>query len=496
MIDARDYSIEDGDIVFHRQHGGGQVREVHNADSVLVDFNQAGPLHVVMAELSRNPIPFDEREDPMTLERQRIERLPPAEQLAATKRLEARGGRKPAKPYDMVFFDDIDPNIYKEWTVEDLMGVGELVVPYGAPGCGKSVLIGDMVCHIAGELAWFGKRTRRAAVLYVAAERAQLVERRFAAFRKHHAIEGLPVAVIKGYFDLAKAESDTDRVIATVDALAAKFGTPGTIVVIDTKRQVIADENSDDVGKLVSNISRIQAATGAGIIVIDHSPFHTPTKPSGRGELVAAADVTFLLEKSGATRAVSIKKANDGPDDFGLAFTLASVELGRHPESGKVTTAPVVVPADASEPVLRTLDRLTTAEQIALAALQEAIVDAGEAVTSEHVPPGCKAVSVELWREYAYKRGISDADNSDARKKAFKRTKASLAAKGRVGVWDERVWIATDLPSYAHLKSSRGTGDIGGTNGGHVPEHKGDIGGHNPIGVSPCPHADPSEDLE
>lgn len=171
------------------------------------------------------------------------------------------------RPFDMLMFADIETNIVKRWIVNGLAGVSELIVPYGAPGSGKSVLISDMICHIGAGWAWFGRSVKQAAVLYVAAERAALVTRRLAAFRQHHKIDELPVAVIRGYFDMAKSQKDTNRIIATARRLMEATSLDEIVIVVDTKRQVITDENSADVPALVGNISRIQQDTGATVRV-------------------------------------------------------------------------------------------------------------------------------------------------------------------------------------------------------------------------------------
>jgi hypothetical protein len=51
-------------------------------------------------------------------------------------------------------------------------------------------------------------------------------------------------------------------------------------------------------------------------------------------------------------------------------------------------------------------------------------------------------VSLNLWREYAYARGISGSDEARAKQQAFKRGAESLFASGMVGTWQEQCWLA------------------------------------------------------
>lgn len=102
----------------------------------------------------------------------------------------------------LTLYNDIPAVSRKTWLVSGLLGDGEMSVVFGAPGSGKSVLVGDMAAHIAAGREWFGRRVAAGGVLYVAAERAELVKRRFAAFRIRHGEAELPLGVLDGTIDL------------------------------------------------------------------------------------------------------------------------------------------------------------------------------------------------------------------------------------------------------------------------------------------------------
>jgi hypothetical protein len=364
----------------------------------------------------------------------------------AEPKAKAEQAAKPAKPFAFELFGDLDPNPVKTWLVQGLFADGELIVPYGAPGCGKSVVVGDMGFHLAGGLPWFQKRTRQCGVLYVAAERPALVKRRFAALRKHYGIDSLPLAVIGGYFDMSKQKADTDRIIATVEEISRVTACKVGLVIIDTKSQVIGDDNSSaEVPAFVSNVARIQADTGVAVCVIDHSPKHSPSTMRGHTSLLGAADTTLLIERSkdGDIRTATIVKANDADEGLFCAFRLQGIQLGKNPETGEITTAPVVIAADNAEAPAKANapkgGRLTPSQKIAMDALETAIAEGGENITSNHIPANVPTVHVELWREYAYRLGISDTD--DGRIKAFQRARRELIERRKVATWDSRVWL-------------------------------------------------------
>jgi hypothetical protein len=57
------------------------------------------------------------------------------------------------------------------------------------------------------------------------------------------------------------------------------------------------------------------------------------------------------------------------------------------------------------------------------------------------IPAGVRVVSVEQWRQYAYRRGISATDTTPrAQQRAFQRAVDQLVGSNRVAVWDDQVW--------------------------------------------------------
>jgi hypothetical protein len=63
------------------------------------------------------------------------------------------------------------------------------------------------------------------------------------------------------------------------------------------------------------------------------------------------------------------------------------------------------------------------------------------APASNHIPHGVKVVDVGVWRQQAYRRGISAADTTpQAQQKAFRRASEQLIGAGRVAMWDNQFW--------------------------------------------------------
>ena len=138
-----------------------------------------------------------------------------------------------------VLYSDLEASASKTWLVHHMLGKGEASTWYGAPGCGKGVIIEDLCLHIAAGREWHGRPVLRGAVVYVALERKKLVERRAIAFRKKHGLLDLPFAIVGGIYDFrdpstAQRIGDICRQVAelTVDRVV--------LIVIDTLSRALA----------------------------------------------------------------------------------------------------------------------------------------------------------------------------------------------------------------------------------------------------------------
>ncbi len=90
--------------------------------------------------------------------------------------------------FQVTWFDDVDESTAKEEILQGVMGAGEFSLWVAKPGMGKSVLVGDIGLHIAAGMDWHGRKVKQGLVVFFAAERKRLTERRVAAWRKKHGV--------------------------------------------------------------------------------------------------------------------------------------------------------------------------------------------------------------------------------------------------------------------------------------------------------------------
>lgn len=336
---------------------------------------------------------------------------------------------------------DIPQEVTKTWLVDGWLGAGEFSALYGEPGAGKSVLAEDIGLRVAAGLEWHGCRTKQGAVLYLAVERASLVERRGIAFCQRHALDRghLPFGVVSTTVNFTQPAT-AGLVAGTMAALIARTGIEGALIVLDTVSAALdgGDENSPkDIGKFVSTARRVQELSRCHVMVVHHSPLDGRARLRGHGSLLAALDTAVHVERRSTTSVAKITKANDGPEQS-FAFALESVDIG--PD----TTSPIVVPAvetlRTEEQPRRSTRRLSPKYDLARDRLATCITKAGRSAPSDWNLPASQVVDVSTWREELLATGVIERDGKNPRTD-FKRIKAELTKRGLIGERNGVVWL-------------------------------------------------------
>ena len=82
----------------------------------------------------------------------------------------------------------------RSWLIKGILARGETSAWVGPPGSLKSALLASVAISVSGGFAWFGRPNKgRAAVCYLALERADLVGRRLQAHNIRDNIDDLPI---------------------------------------------------------------------------------------------------------------------------------------------------------------------------------------------------------------------------------------------------------------------------------------------------------------
>ena len=311
-----------------------------------------------------------------------------------------------------------------------------LVVVWGAPKCGKSFYIFDMVAHIAAGWEYRQRRVKQCPVVYFALEGQEGFVARVEAFRRVHRVADIPFYL------------SADRIVlpqdgeAVVTSIRAQFPdvTPG-VVVLDTLNRSIAGSENDpnDMGQYVRAADRIREAFDCVVIIIHHCGVDG-ARPRGHTSLTGAADAQIAVRRDAADNIIALVEfMKDGPQGDEIVSRLEQVAVGTD-DDGDAITSCVIQPAERAAGNAK--KRVTGPAAIALRILQDTIADIGEVPpANSQIPPNTRTVPEKYWRANCYAGMSTDDSTQTARQKAFVRASNRLQEGNLIGKYGELIWL-------------------------------------------------------
>lgn len=213
------------------------------------------------------------------------------------------------------------------WYIDEVIPKAGLGMIFGQSGSGKSFIAIDMMTSIAMGSKWFGLETEKAKIVYVAAEGAGGVKKRFLAQEVSGRVNlsSLDIQIV----DVAPNFLRDDDV-NLAKAIEAAGG--ADIVVVDTLAQTTPGGNensSEDMGAALSRCKRLHETTGAMVILIHHSGKDSSKGARGWSGIRGALDFEIEVCKSAMCRVAKVTKQKDGDDSALFYFDLKPVTIGQ-----------------------------------------------------------------------------------------------------------------------------------------------------------------------
>lgn len=231
--------------------------------------------------------------------------------------------------WNFLSLDDVESLPPPRWLVPGVLTEGSLAAIYGAPESGKSFLAVDISMAIAGGIDWHGRQVERGGVLYIAAEGAPGLGKRFRAWKLDRCAQGrrFDLHLMRDDLNLAAEKDGGARAFA--QAVADELG-PLRLIVIDTLNQTAAgaDESSaKDMGRYIASMKLLRNATGATVAVVHHSGKDLSKGMRGSTALLGAMDTTVEVERAtdGRSIKVTVKKQKDAERESPMRFNLEKV---------------------------------------------------------------------------------------------------------------------------------------------------------------------------
>ncbi|MEZ5958931.1 MAG: AAA family ATPase [Hyphomonadaceae bacterium] len=369
-------------------------------------------------------------------------------------------GGDPPPRFTFVYPPDLELRP-REWLIPGLLPRRGFGILFGPSGCGKSFLAIDLALAIATRGEFLDMPVKQGGVVYVAAEDAEGVAFRVAAwFKSSGSNMDVPFAIVSQSPDLWSGDGDVELLIAAISkevCVLRDKGADPALIILDTMRDVTPGMNengSDEMAIAIRRFRRIAEEIGALVLVIHHTGKSGDGEdPRGSSALIGAADVALgakIDTDSGGSvhRVIWVRKQRNAPDakrDASLrwGYRLKKVGLGMWNEEGEEETSCIVSICDAPTPTAKSRKLSNSAVIVKRAVAALLSEGKGERPPSDvPCPPDQRAVRVEAAREQARALGISSANSKDvieATRKAFARGKEQLIAEHQL--YEKDGWL-------------------------------------------------------
>ncbi|MGJ0485153.1 MAG: AAA family ATPase [Methylomicrobium sp.] len=318
-----------------------------------------------------------------------------------------------------------------EWLVKGVIPRAEIGTIYGASGVGKSFFSLDLVASIAGGKPWIGHKVKRSRIVYIVAEGSGGFKKRVTAYAKHQGINltDLPIQFITDAPNFLK--EDDPQAIAELINAEGQFD----LIVIDTVSAVTpgANENSSEgMGLLINHCKYLHQATGATILLIDHSGKDASQGVRGWSGKYAAMDFVIEVTKKNDCSVAKIRKQKDGIEGAEFAFKLLRVDLGVDEDLDPITSC-VIEHLDCQPTPLGGKSHKKPG------AWEQRVIDAFNSLGPIGIPEGEIKIPVYEVINAAVEKAAIDPGKKDRRKEYATRAITSAAQKGFFSVQDDFV---------------------------------------------------------
>lgn len=320
----------------------------------------------------------------------------------------------PAPRIRLLAFDDIQAGAEPAYLLKGLIPRVGLTVIWGAPKSGKSFWCFDAMMHVALDRDYRGRHVQAGPVVYIAAEGANGLKNRIAAFRQErmYVHEGTtPFYLVPVNLDLVHEHPDL------IHAIEGTIAAPAAVVIDTLNRTLRGSESSDaDMSAYVAAADAIRERFNCAVIVVHHCGYDDK-RMRGHSGLPGALDAEISIKRDGGDNIIAtVERMKDGPEGETETSRLVSVTIGTDADGDPITSC-VVEPTERTAPT-DTGPKLTKNQTTMFSILHDA---------------GQGGLTTEDWNAQARKAGIGTGRKADLydTRRALKAKKLVYESNGK-----------------------------------------------------------------
>ncbi len=343
----------------------------------------------------------------------------------------------------------------RPYIIKKLLLASQVSMLAGPPNIGKSSVLACIAAHVSLGKSVGGLRTKRTAVLYVAAEDPHGIAERAYGFWQNTNSELAEFHIFESPVNLSD-----DNEMATFRAETMRFRREVTseqlLIVYDTLNLCIGegDENSArDMSRVVSNARALTQQTGAHVMIVHHTGTSDRSRPRGSSAMHGNVDTLLMLERADGDTGGSFvrmiqEKQRSMPKGKPVFFEISPYAVGKD-EDGEVITVPIARPIVPTPALLASGSDAYGAPK-ATDARTTGILRVIEALNSKN--RGRVFAPTDI---YDHVIGMFEGQKTDTMQKAVRRVLASLANDGTLEVAEGGQYrLRESTPPAAHHQAA------------------------------------------
>lgn len=323
-----------------------------------------------------------------------------------------------------------------KWAVEGVLPASGLACIYGPSGVGKSFLCLDLAAAIAEGQPWFGHKTERSRVVFLALEGQAGIRNRIAAWKAYHGRE-YPQNVLFSFGDFEiNTTTDPASLLQEIDHQGG-----AKVIIVDTLNRAMhgADENASlSMGQVILGAMILQRGLDGLVGFVHHPGKDVSKKLRGHSSLYAALDAILEVKAEGASIVWRTIKSKDGEANVRHSFELKAVEFLN--KAGRSLTSCVVAERGSGTDTERAKPKGANQIEVDRAVSKMLFEHRITAVAEGHLEGPALGLPLEVVREAV--SGLLVSVEAKRRRERAKDALDGLIAKGRFILTDEMLTLA------------------------------------------------------